>query len=164
MMSRNRRYCFTINNPIITKEDLLEKIKKYASTEFCIIGYEIGEIEKTPHLQGYVRFTNALDFDTIRVNLFENKAHIEIAREDDLKNFEYCSKDKDYITFGDARYSNKNGVDSGIIDDILNDMPLKELCKKYYYYVLYHYRDFKKLYDDLKKERYLENCNIDLEF
>lgn len=158
-MSRNRRYTFTINNPTIDKQQCLDLIKNFASVSFAIVGFEIGEKENTPHLQGYIHFCNAIEFESVRVKLFDKKAHIEIARDNDLVNYTYCSKGNDFVMIGNVDNSS-NGISSEIIDDILNDMPLKELCKKYYYYVLYHYRDFKKLYDDLRKEKLLNDIDI----
>lgn len=149
-MSRNRCYTFTLNNPSITKDELLDKIKDYAKVMYCIIGFEVGSKEHTPHLQGYVRFMNSVAFDSLRKNVFDEKAHLEVARNDDKTNKLYCSKDNDYVEYGSINDYNDNKLDATIIDDIINDLPYVEIIKKYYSYVLYHYKDFKELYKDLR--------------
>lgn len=150
-MAKNRVYTFTLNNPDLTKDELLDKIKEVATVSYCIIGSETGELG-TYHYQGYIRFMNAIEFETVRLKIFEEKAHIEIARNDDTANYKYCSKQGDFIEYGE-RNCFKDKVDGTIIEDILNGMSYKDLIKKYYAYVLYHYKDFRELYHDIKYER-----------
>jgi hypothetical protein len=87
-MSRSRAWCFTINNPA---EDfwLLSEEVKYEHIKYVVYQKEQGE-SKTPHIQGYVYFTNARgigDYDPDRPSrrcgvkgwLRCNQAHVEIA-------------------------------------------------------------------------------------
>ena len=62
-MSRSRGYCFTINNPTGWDEADIEGLSTAA--EYYVYGRETGE-EGTPHLQGYVRFKNAISFMRIK--------------------------------------------------------------------------------------------------
>lgn len=52
---RYRRWCFTLNN--WTDEEKSQLLKSFEGLRY-IIGEEIGEMEETPHLQGYVEFKN----------------------------------------------------------------------------------------------------------
>lgn len=91
---RARRVVFTLNN--WTNEEY-EKIKYLANTQtqyFCI-GKEVGE-NNTPHLQGYLEFKNAIKFKTLKDVC--NRLHLEKAKGNKIENFNYCSKDGNYIS------------------------------------------------------------------
>ncbi len=64
---------------------------------YAIVGKEIGEEEKTPHLQGYVQLKKKTRFTTIKkwweTNVDGAKPHIEVARGSAESNVTYCSKD-----------------------------------------------------------------------
>jgi hypothetical protein len=92
---RARSYCFTLNNP---NNDEIQKVKNYCVTKSqChIIGSEIGE-SGTPHLQGYIRFKNAVRFTTLQKAL-GGRAHIEKCKGTEQENLDYCSKDGNIIS------------------------------------------------------------------
>ncbi|AXH72094.1 MAG: putative viral replication protein [Circoviridae sp.] len=104
-MSRLRSVCFTVNNPVVTKQSLLDTLKEQ-SIKKCIIGSEVGEYG-TRHLQGYVMFRNPRSFAAIKVLI--PKAHIEKANGTEAANFEYCSKDGDFVSFGEFRNLRQSG-------------------------------------------------------
>lgn len=90
---RHRAYCITLNN--YTEEEyqnLFDWAQRHCIKS--IIGKE-GKNTQTPHLQGYLKFKNPIDFNTIK-NI-NNRLHIEKARGNDKDNFKYCSKENDYI-------------------------------------------------------------------
>ena len=74
-----RAVTFTLNN---WSESDCEKIQSYAEKPWClnlIIGKEHAPITGTPHLQGYIRSKYSKVLSTWR-NMFEKRAHIEIAK------------------------------------------------------------------------------------
>lgn len=91
--TRGRRWCLTLNNYSAKEYDTLTQLlltsKKY------ILGKEIGE-EKTPHLQGYVEFSNARCFNSLKK--WNKRMHIEKAAGNCKQNYIYCSKEGDFIT------------------------------------------------------------------
>lgn len=95
-ISPAKRWCFTLNN--WTEEEYSSIVPKIEELcDYGIIGKEIGEEEKTPHLQGYLEFKtkkrplSVFSF-TNRIKWFKAKGN----RED---NFNYCSKDGDFWEF-----------------------------------------------------------------
>lgn len=161
---KTRKYLISWNNPTKTKEVLMEEIKNLAKVNYCILGDEKGEKEQTPHIQGYVRFENAIEYNTLH-KLLDNgkdkgKGYIQVANGNDLDNKRYCSKQNNFIEYGKINITSDKENIAGIIEDIENGMEYIDLCKKYYYYILYHYRDFKLLYNDIKEyQRRNDNTN-----
>lgn len=85
--ARSRSWCGTWNNyTAIDYESLLNDDR----FSYVIIGKEIGE-SGTPHLQFYVRFENAVRFNTLKK--YYPKVHFEIAKGNAAQNIAYCSKD-----------------------------------------------------------------------
>lgn len=97
-MSRSRGYCFTINNPTGWDEADIEGLSTAA--EYYVYGRETGE-EGTPHLQGYVRFKNAISF--MRIKQLLPRAHIEVQKGTCLEAANYCKKDGDYVEWGELK-------------------------------------------------------------
>jgi len=89
---RARKWCFTLNN--YTEEDYGTMAQHFEEGQF-IIGKEIGE-NGTPHLQGYVEFKNPKDLSVLKK--INERIHWEITKGNRKQNFEYCSKDGNYIT------------------------------------------------------------------
>lgn len=89
---QSRKWCFTLNN---YTEKEYENIKNYiGDKKYYVVGKEIGE-EGTPHLQGYVEHKQAIKFSTLK-NVC-NRLHIEKAKGTKEQNFDYCTKDNNYI-------------------------------------------------------------------
>jgi len=84
-MARSRSFVLTLNNYTEEEFELLKELKY----KYIIIGDEIGE-NGTPHLQGYVNFSNSTSFNTIKKAC--PRAHIEVAKGSPRQNYEYCSK------------------------------------------------------------------------
>lgn len=156
-MTKERKYFISWNNyPSNLKlEELKEKIINYAKVEYMILSFEVGEKEHTPHVQGYVRFKNPQHFNTFH-KLFQNEdgtlGYIKRADGNDKQNQKYCSKQNNYIEYGKPKDNEQeyNEESTQLIEDILDNMPFIEICKKYSNYVTKHYKDFRQLYNDLK--------------
>jgi len=94
MSGKHRSYAFTLNNYSEEEFMLIKQLK----SKYIVIGDEIGE-NGTPHLQGYVNFSNPVSFNTIKKAI--PRAHIEVAYSSGYQNFEYCSKEKIKYEDGD---------------------------------------------------------------
>lgn len=133
LMSRERGYCFTINN--YTEEDVEKCRKLLAEATYGIIGKEIGA-SGTPHIQGYGYWNNKISFGTLQ-QYFGN-AHIEPAKGNPKQNTIYCTKENNYEIIGicpsqGSRNDIANFRDAilagGSEEDILMEFP--EMLAKY---------------------------------
>ncbi len=89
----SRSYCFTVNNPTYTPEELPEYGR------YAIIASETGD-EGTPHLQGYIEFTRPCGLRYVQKWL-KCKAHCEYRRGTRDQARDYCMKeDKEPIELG----------------------------------------------------------------
>ena len=94
-MARAHRWCFTVNN---YTEETVHKIKEWLTEKTCkyaIVGREVGEQTKTPHLQGFINFHQKLRFTTLKNKIHDG--HYEVARGTDEDNKKYCEKGGDLL-------------------------------------------------------------------
>lgn len=93
--STSRRWCFTLNN--YTEEELNQISDIFEKKNWnYVMGLEIGEEKKTPHIQGYFESKNCVRFSTVKKIL--PKAHIEACKGTRQQNTDYCTKDMNYRT------------------------------------------------------------------
>lgn len=85
-MAQYRSWCFTVNN--YSEEEYQSLLN--ADCKYIIIGKEVGEEEKTEHLQGYVQFKNAKTLGGVKK--INGRAHWEQAKGNAQQNYDYCSK------------------------------------------------------------------------
>lgn len=103
--SRGKRWCFTLNH--YSEEeyiDILERCYDTLSCKFYIVGKEMSQ-NGTPHLQGYIEFHKRKEFNSIKK--WNERIHWEKAKGNEEQNFEYCSKEGDYVTNIKKRISRK---------------------------------------------------------
>lgn len=100
--ARSYNYCYTINNP--TELDSAAVSNMSALSRYHVMGKEKGE-NGTPHFQGYVVFKTLKSLEQVKKLL--PRAHIEAAKGDAESNFNYCSKEGDYIESGTRPMSQK---------------------------------------------------------
>lgn len=99
-ISPSKSWCFTHNN--YREEEVDQWIKIFEHFEMSyIIGREVGD-SGTPHLQGYVghhkiKFRPLEKFKKVQ-DILKMKPHWEKARGSEYENWEYCSKEKNYVT------------------------------------------------------------------
>lgn len=91
---RGRKWCFTINNYNDEDIDTVTQLVLGGGVKY-IYGKEVGE-SGTPHLQGYLEFKNARSFSSIKKIL--PKAHLEKAKGSTKQNYDYCSKEGDFVS------------------------------------------------------------------
>jgi hypothetical protein len=106
---------------------------KQESVKYMTWGYEVGEEEKTPHLQGFVSFKDSKKFsatkDWFRVIGF-NGAHIEEMRGTTTEAITYCHKGGDYYEHGIKPLERKNASSGGEIAAARYTANIK-LCKEH---------------------------------
>ncbi len=92
-MSQARRWCFTMffEDPA----DLPTSLP--LSATFLVFGWELCPTTKRPHAQGYVEWSNPKMLGGCRKVL---EANWTIARGDQKQNIKYCTKDGDWVEFG----------------------------------------------------------------
>nr|QXP07592.1 MAG: replication associated protein [Arizlama virus] len=101
-MSKQRDFCFTINNP--TDSDYIELKHLEEEAKFYCYGKETGETS-TFHLQGFVMFSNQR---TLRgVSRLLTRAHLEKRRGTPQQAIEYCAKDGDFYEWGERPIAGK---------------------------------------------------------
>lgn len=96
--SRLKNFCFTLNN---YDDSSYSSVLKFCESDFvsyAIVGKEIGEEKKTPHLQGYVEMSKQKSFK--QVKFFIPGAHVEKRKGTSLQASDYCKKDNNYVEFG----------------------------------------------------------------
>lgn len=99
---RTRGYCFTVNNYCDNDIAAVDHLCKQA--DYGIYGKEIGEFG-TPHLQGYVYYKDKISFSTVKQMI--PRAHIEQARGTARENRVYCTKEHNFIEYGDMPQQGK---------------------------------------------------------
>lgn len=127
-MSRTRGWAFTLNNYTDDEKEHIKNIK----CNYLIFGEEVGE-SGTPHLQGYILFTNAKTMSAAKKTI-SKRCHIEKAIASAEKNKEYCSKDGTIFEKGDCpkqgerndleKLRNKILDDELTVNDIIMENPM----------------------------------------
>lgn len=81
-----KNYCFTLNNPTLDEEEVLQN----AEVSYIIYQLEVGE-NNTQHFQGYVQFDRRKTLLSAKRTI-GRRAHLQIARGTPQENVTYCSK------------------------------------------------------------------------
>lgn len=105
-MNRNNQrscnWCFTLPN--YTDED--ETALKALAYQYLIYGKEVCPTTETPHLQGYVVFSNQKTLSALKA-LMGRRYHLEVTNGSAQQNQTYCSKDGIIYEDGTAPISKK---------------------------------------------------------
>lgn len=120
---RSRGFCFTINN--YTDEDLAFCMdQETLQYRYILCGFEVGDEEGTPHIQGYVYYDNPRSFNSIKKLFYPN--HIELQKGSFKEATDYCKglsagkvPNEDVYEQGEAPHPGQ--VDKAKIEDIMND-------------------------------------------
>lgn len=97
---KSRTYCFTVNNYTDDEYETLKSSRESIGARYIVFGREVGE-NNTPHLQGYVYFTNPRSLSGVKRLPGLTRAHLEIAKGTPNQASEYCKKDGDFFEEGD---------------------------------------------------------------
>ncbi len=124
MSSKNRNHLLTINNYTDDEYNLAKEIGT-SKCRFCVIGKEIGKENGTPHIHIFLYYQNPISFKSIK-KLFP-RANIQECKGSPLQNFQYCSKDGDFITMGEMPKQGKRTDIDEIRDVALETKSMKEV-------------------------------------
>lgn len=96
-MSRHRHFVFTINN--YTDKDETKLCALTENVQYIVWGYEIAPSTGTPHLQGFVSFSNPRTVGAVRKKI---NGHIEAARGTAEEAANYCKKEGIFFEAGEV--------------------------------------------------------------
>ena len=94
-MSRYHAFCFTINN--YTYEDM-QLMMMAGNQRYLIFGFEIGDENGLPHIQGYVYYDNAITWTSFKKKM--PRANFRVANGTADQNYTYVTKQGDFYEFG----------------------------------------------------------------
>jgi len=97
MMSRSKRWVFTLNNFTPAEEDHIKS--SLDNYDYLVIGHESGE-SGTPHLQGYCIFKSRLRLPNVKL-LLGPRCHVEASKGTPEQASTYCKKDDDFFEHGE---------------------------------------------------------------
>lgn len=146
MGSRAKNWCFTWNNYNDESISLIMSYENNPDFKYIIFGKEVGE-SNTPHLQGFVSYTNRRRFNQVQRDF--PGCHLTITRM--VSNaIEYCKKDGDFTELGEAPTTSghrsdledfKNAVKEGCLDLELLRETYSEVYAKYPRFCLEYIED-----------------------
>lgn len=99
-MSRFRSVCFTLNNYNEGEVERLSKGVEEGWAKYMLFGKEKAPETGTEHLQGYVNLKSGCSLKSLKKKLGE-RCHIEKAKGSVEDNYKYCTKDGNYLEFGE---------------------------------------------------------------
>ena len=85
-----RSWCFTLNNPKITADELVALLEPL-EVRYLVFQLEVGD-SGTPHFQGYVVFKNKKRLSPLTKAILPSSAHWSVAKAGATKNRDYCTK------------------------------------------------------------------------
>ena len=111
MGSRGKHWCFTWNNYSEEDWDICKRVLGNKDlVEYGIMSHEVGELERTRHIQGYVCFRNRQRISSLKKKFDSNHIHWEVMRGTPKEASDYCKKDSidpemgqdtpNYLVFG----------------------------------------------------------------
>lgn len=123
-----------------TKEERINIINLDAA--YVCFGVEQGSQGTTPHLQGYVFFSNVKRFAGVK-KLFPDRTHIEAARGTPAQNRKYCSKEGgEFIEVGECPQSGKRNDLLEFISHVEEGNTNRKKLRKEYPSVMARYPKF----------------------
>lgn len=135
-MSRAKNWVFTLNNYTpIEEANISNTVEEHDNVVYLIYGREVGE-NGTPHLQGFVQLARRKSLIQLKVLLGTDRVHLEIARSDAQTNYDYCTKEGDFETFGEiqlgraaSRGNNSANLDfAGVVEAVQRGDTLQEIA------------------------------------
>lgn len=152
MSGKARSFTFTHNNYLDTKlEDELD-------CKYIIYGREVGKECGTPHLQGFVSFSNQRHITAVRKLMLG--CHVEIARHPD-KAIEYCKKEGNFTERGTfATKEDQGQMGKQVWTSIISHTKSGDVAwveENYPAVFVSHYNKLKSIYADAIRSRSLDD-------
>jgi len=111
---QHKNWCFTYHfggvydddrTPRPTREQALQKLEELSgSAEYLLAGFEKAPTTGQDHVQGYVQLTSRARRS--QLSKIVPRCHFEPARGDDQANYDYCTKSKDFVEWGERKSIN----------------------------------------------------------
>lgn len=173
-MERVRRFSFNIHNyqeKGYSHERLISEFTNGWKVDYMIVGQEITEENKVPHLQGYVEFSSPATWEQVRERFLSTIGYVsdlKVSKGDAESNYKYCSKSNDFKEYGTR--SNKVSYDDiavNVISLITQGYSLPEIMinnKNYSHYIIRNYPNLFKIQLDLHTARKIKIDDKDLPF
>lgn len=122
-------WCWTINNPVESKETLLGRLQSHCS--YIVIGDEVGE-SGTPHFQGYFELLKKARFNAVKLLFDPSIPHLEAKSRNSTRDqaAEYCKKDSNYVEYGTLGGQGKKKRKLAILANaVIEGEPLSEVAQ-----------------------------------
>lgn len=125
---RSKYFVFTINN-YTPEEEFLLLFLQQPCTYICW-GYEVGEEEGTPHIQGYMEFSYVIDRKVVSKFKEFNRAYLAQRKGTAEEAIKYCKKGGNYFELGNV-FVPKPGVrrDLDEVRECARDNGMKEVSQ-----------------------------------
>jgi hypothetical protein len=173
-MERVRRFSFNIHNyqdKGYSHERLLNEFISSWKIDYMIVGQEITEENKIPHLQGYIEFSSPTTWEQVMERFKSTIGYVsdlQKSKADAESNFKYCSKSNDYKEYGSR--TSKVHIDDisvNVIALMIQGYSLAEIMinnKMYTNYIIRNYPNLTKIYLDLYSSKKINTNDEDLPF
>ena len=143
---RARAWVYTTNNYFASVDPNAPLPTLQPNMRYLCFGREVCPTTGTPHLQGYVVFNHPVQNPSRLFAEYGPHTHMEVAVGSAEDNMEYCSKEGDFMEFGDMPVSpqvrNKKGGEAtkkrysdaflaakeGRLDEIPEDLRIRHYC------------------------------------
>lgn len=165
--SPKKQWCFTCNNPQITKEQLLEALQHLCS--YIVIGDEIAPTG-TPHFQGYLELVNKQRFGPLKGSFPPTATpHLEPKSKFSTRYqaAQYCKKDAKYVEFGNPPKDNKakgeNSKLKAITDKMQEGIPLSDAILEDAPTFVQNWRGLQELDGHLARKRVPNKRDVQIE-
>lgn len=149
-MSRNRNFCFTLNN--YTDEEYNNICDLSRQAHYLVVGKEVGE-NGTPHLQGFIMFNNKKSFDQIKNLINNQRVHIEACLGSPKQNETYCKKDNNFIEFGTPPKGSGARTDLDAVTDLIKSgATMDEIVEQHTGTCIKFYKGIRQVYSHINKQ------------
>jgi len=138
---RVRNWCFTSFDMDREPCYLYEK----GNVQFLCYGKETCPETQKLHWQGYIQLIYNKTFSSMKKWMEDDKIHLEIAKAGSESNEKYCSKDGQYIRFGEPKQQGKRNDIHVVTEDIKNGMRYDEVAMTHSCQFIKFHRGFKEL-------------------
>lgn len=129
--SKSKGWAWTLNNPIMSGEALLEMLKRDRRVKYAVFQLEQGE-QGTRHFQGYVFFSETVRFSQAMSLFGDSWPHMEKARGTPEQNRVYCTKEGRLggpWIFGECPMNGRRSDLKRLAEKVMTGVTLKEIAR-----------------------------------
>ena len=173
-MERVRRFSFNIHNyqeKGYSHERLIQEFTNSWKIDYMVVGQEITDENKIPHLQGYVEFSSPCTWEQVRQRFIATIGYVsDLAKSvaDAESNYKYCSKFNDFREYGTRSIKvHQDDLATNIVALLLQGNSLTEIMltnKLYTHYIIRNYPNLFKLQLDMHSQGKIKIDDKDLPF